>query len=137
MDKLNVNLLLSNVNLYKRKVQMNFKIYFFIFFKFNDFKILFEILKTSNILIVQKVILYSEIIFQLGEIIYIRIDYIDLSKGRSFIITEVYPIASNIILNSTTFKIAILTNLMKRVLKIDKSIYIIMIITIIAFAAKI
>ncbi|SRR6266566_6868071 len=54
-----------------------------------------------------------------------RIDYIGLFKGRSFMMTKVYPTVSNIILDFITFKIAILINLTKRILKIDKSIYIV------------
>jgi len=124
VDKLDVNLLLFNVNLYERKVQMNFEICFFIFFKFNDFKIFFEILRTSSIPIVQKITLYNKIILQLEEIVYIRIDYIGLFKGRSFIIIKIYLIASNDILNFTILKIAILIDFIKKALKIDKSIYI-------------
>ncbi len=69
-------------------------------------------------------ILYGEIILQLEKIIHIRIDYTGLSKDRSFIIIEVYPTTSNTILDSITSKIAILVNLTKRALKINKSIYI-------------
>ncbi len=54
-----------------------------------------------------------------------RVDYISLSKSRSFIIIKIYLIISNIILDSMISKIAILTNLIKKTLKIDKNIYII------------
>ncbi len=104
---------------------MDFKTYFFIFFKFNNFKIFFEILKTSNIPIVRKMILYSEIILQLEKIVYIWVDYIGLPKGRSFIMIEIYSIISNVILDFIILKIAILVNLIKKVLKINKDIYII------------
>jgi hypothetical protein len=124
MDKLDINLLFSNASLYERKVQMDFETYFFIFFKLDNFKISFEILRTSSIPIVRKMTLYSEIILQLGETIYARVDYTGLPKGRSFIIIEIYPIASNAILNSITSKIAILANPTKKALKIDKGIYI-------------
>ncbi len=70
-------------------------------------------------------ILYNEIIFQLREIVYIRVDYIGLSKGRSFIIIRVYSITSNIILDFIIFKIVILINPIKKALKIDKDIYIV------------
>ncbi len=103
---------------------MNFKIYFLIFFKFDDFKILFEILKISNIPIVRKVTLRGEIILQLGEIVYTRVDYTGLSKGRSFIMIRIYSTVSNTILDFTIFRIAILINFIKRTLKIDKGIYI-------------
>ena len=63
MDKLDINLLLSNTNLYKWKAQMDFETCSFIFLKFGDFKILFEILRNSSMSIVRKVILYDEIIF--------------------------------------------------------------------------
>ncbi len=102
---------------------MDFKTYSFIFSKLDDFKKNFEILKISNIPIVQKMILYGEIILQLEKIIHIRIDYTGLSKDRSFIIIEVYPTTSNTILDSITSKIAILVNPTKRALKINKSIY--------------
>jgi len=104
---------------------MDFEICSFIFFKFGDFKIFFEILKTSSISIVWKMILYDKIILQLRETIYMRVDYIGLSKGRFFIMTKIYLTASNVILNSTTLKIVILINLIKKTLKIDKNIYII------------
>ncbi len=94
-------------------------------FKFGDFKIFFEILRTSNMLIVRKVTLYGKIIFLLEEIVYIRIDYTGLFKGRSFIMIRVYLTALNVILNSITFRIAILVNFTKRVLKIVKGIYIV------------
>jgi len=94
------------------------------FFKFSDFKIFFKILKTLSISIVRKVILYSEIILQLGKIVYIWIDYIGLFKSRSFIMIKIYLTVSNVILNSITPKIAILVNPIKKALKIDKSIYI-------------
>jgi len=103
---------------------MDFEIYFLIFFKLGDFKIFFEILKISNIPIVRKVILYGEIIVQLKETVYIRIDYIGLSKGRSFIMIEIYSITSNIILDSTIPKIAILINPTKKAFKFDKNTYI-------------
>ncbi len=56
-----------------------------------------------------------------------RIDYIGLFKNRFFIIIKIYSIASNVILNFTILKIAILINLIKKALKIDKGIYIAMI----------
>ncbi len=104
---------------------MDFETYFLIFFKFGDFKILFEILRTSNIPIVRKMTLYNKIIFQLEKTVYMRIDYISLSKGQSFIMIGIYPIASNAILDFITPRIAILVNLIKKTLKIDKGIYII------------
>ncbi len=103
---------------------MDFEIYFFIFPKLGDFKILFEILRTSSIPIVRKMTLYGKIILQLEEIVYIRIDYIGLFKGRSFIIIRIYLTISNIILNSMILKIVILINPIKKALKIDKNIYI-------------
>ncbi len=69
--------------------------------------------------------LYGKIILQLKEIIYMRIDYIGLLKSRSFIMIKVYLITLNVILNFITFMIAILINLIKKVLKIDKDIYIV------------
>ena len=69
-------------------------------------------------------ILYSEIIFQLEEIVYMRIDYTGLFKGRFFMMIKIYPTTSNTILDFITSRIAILINFTKRVLKIDKNIYI-------------
>ncbi len=103
---------------------MDFEIFIFIFSKFGNFKKFFEILRTLNIPIVRKMTLYDEIIFQPREIVYIRVDYTGLSKGRSFIMIKIYPKASNVILNFTTSRIAILINSTKRILKIDKGIYI-------------
>src|SRR6266699_4387567 len=100
---------------------MNFEICSLIFPKFGDFKIPFEILRTSNIPIVRKITLRGKIVLQPEETIYAQVDYIGLSKGRSFIMTRIYPTASNAILDSTTFRIAILVNHTKKALKIDKS----------------
>jgi hypothetical protein len=74
MDKLDVNLLFSNASLYEQKVQMDFETYSLIFLKLGDFKILFEILRTSSIPIVWKVTLYGKIILQPKETVYIQID---------------------------------------------------------------
>ncbi len=104
---------------------MDFETCSFIFLKFGDFKIFFEILKTSNIPIVQKMILYNEIIFQLKKTVYIRVDYTGLFKGRSFIMIKIYSTVLNAILNFIILKIAILINFIKKVLKIDKDIYIV------------
>ena len=101
---------------------MDFEIYFFIFFKLDDFKIPFEILRILNMPIVKKVTLRSKIVLQPKETIHVRIDYTGLPKSRSFIITRIYPTVLNIILDFTTFKITILINFTKKVLKIDKSI---------------
>src|SRR6266566_2844051 len=70
-------------------------------------------------------ILYGKIILQSKEIIYIRIDYTGLLKGRSFIMIEIYPTILNVILDFIILKIAILINPIKKALKINKSTYII------------
>ncbi len=103
---------------------MNFETYSLIFLKFDDFKIFFKILRTLSIPIVRKMTLYNKIILQLRETVYIRIDYTGLSKSRSFIMIKIYLTTSNIILDSTTPKIVILVNLIKKALKINKDIYI-------------
>ncbi len=68
--------------------------------------------------------LHNEIILQSKETVYIQVDYIGLPKGRSFIMIRIYLTTSNAILNSTTLKIVILINSIKKALKIDKDIYI-------------
>ena len=47
VEKLNINLLLFNIILYKRKAQVSFNLYKIIFLKSNNFKVFFKILKTA------------------------------------------------------------------------------------------
>ncbi len=61
VDKLDINLLLSNVVLYKRKAQADFEVCSFIFLKIEDFRISFQILKTIDQPIVRKMILKEPI----------------------------------------------------------------------------
>jgi hypothetical protein len=60
----------------------------------------------------------------LGEIVYVRVDYIGLLKGRLFIMIANHLVASNTILDFNTLCIAIFVNLTERVLKISKRIWI-------------
>jgi len=71
---------------------------------------------------VRKVTLREPIQFEPGETVYIRINYIDLFKGCSFVITATYPTATHIILNNNTLKIVILTNPTKKHLEFNKNI---------------
>jgi hypothetical protein len=49
-------------------------------------------------------------------------NYIGLPKGRSFMMIANYPATSNAILDSGTLRLAILANLTKKPLKINKDI---------------
>ncbi len=68
-------------------------------------------------------ILREKITFILKEIVYIRVDYINLLKGRFFIMTTTHPTVFNIIINSTIPKILIFVNPTDKLLKIYKDIY--------------
>ncbi len=71
VDKLNVNLLLFNIILYKYKIQADFEVYLFIFLKIEDFKVSFQILKIISQLIIWKMILKESIQLELKETVYI------------------------------------------------------------------
>ena len=71
IDKLNINLLLSNAILYKYKIQVNFEICLFTFFKIEDFKVSFQILKTISQPMVRKVTLKEPIQFELRKTVHI------------------------------------------------------------------
>jgi|SRR6266566_923247 len=66
--------------------------------------------------------LRKKIILTLKEIVHIRVDYTSLPKGRSFIMTTIYPAVFNIITDFITLKIAILINFTDKPLKIRKGI---------------
>ncbi len=67
-------------------------------------------------------ILRESIQFELGETVHMRINYIGLSKKRSFIITAIYPAVVYTVLNNNIPKIAILTNPTKKRLELSKNI---------------
>ncbi len=67
-------------------------------------------------------ILKEFIQLELYKIVYIRINYIGLFKGRSFVIMTMYPAVVYIVLNSNIPKIAIFTNLIKKRLEFNKNI---------------
>ncbi len=67
-------------------------------------------------------ILRESIQFELGETVHIQINYIGLSKKRSFIITAIYPAVVYTVLNNNIPKIAILTNPTKKRLEFNKNI---------------
>src|SRR6266699_2593419 len=60
--------------------------------------------------------------FEPGKTIYIRINYTNLLKKRSFVITATYPTAIYIVLDNNTPKIAILMNPIKKYLEFNKNI---------------
>ena|SRR6266566_2085667 len=66
-------------------------------------------------------ILKELIQFKPRKTVYIQINYTSLSKGRSFIITAIYPTVAYIILNNNILKIAIFTNLTKKRLEFNKN----------------
>ncbi len=70
---------------------------------------------------VQKMTLKEPIQFEPRKIVYIRINYIDLPKRCSFIITAIYLAATHIVLDNNTLKIAILANSTKKRLELNKN----------------
>ncbi len=56
-----------------------------------------------------------------GETIHIQINYIDLSKGRLFIMTTIYPTIAYIVLDNNIPKIVIFMNLIKKYLELNKN----------------
>ena len=103
-------------------MQIDFEVYSFIFLKIEDFKISFQILKIISQPIIRKIILKKLIQFESGETIYIQVNYIDLSKRRSFIITTIYLTVVYTVLDNNTPKIAILANPTKKRLELSKNI---------------
>ena len=65
-------------------------------------------------------ILREKVTLQVEETIHIRINYIGLPKGRSFIMITNHPVASSAILDSGTPRFVILANPTKKPLKISK-----------------
>jgi len=72
--------------------------------------------------VVRKMILRQWIVLQPKEIVYIRVDYISLSKGCSFMMIAIYPAVSNVILDFDTPQIVIFVNPIAKLLKISKGI---------------
>src|SRR6266699_5556643 len=64
----------------------------------------------------------EKIILAPKETVHVRIDYMNLSKDRSFIMIAIHPTVFNIIINSITPRIAILVNSTDKLLKICKDI---------------
>ena len=69
---------------------------------------------------VRKVTFREKVTLQVGETIYICVNYIGLPKGHSFIMIANHPVASNTILDSGTPRLVILANPIKKPLKINK-----------------
>ncbi len=67
-------------------------------------------------------ILKKSIQFEFGETVYIQINYIDLFKRCSFVITAIYPTAVHTVLDNNTLKIAIFANPIKKHLEFNKNI---------------
>ena len=67
-------------------------------------------------------ILKESIQFESGEIVYIRVNYIGLPKGRLFVITAIYPAVVYTVLNNNILKIAIFANPTKKHLEFNKDI---------------
>ncbi len=122
VNKLNINLLLSNTILYEYKAQADFDIYLLIFLEIEDFRVLFQILKIISQPMVQKITLKKPIQLESGEIVHIRINYTGLFKKRSFVITTIYLAVVHIVLDNNIFKIIILTNSTKKYLEFNKNI---------------
>src|SRR6266566_7868095 len=72
---------------------------------------------------VQKMTLRKSIQFEPGETIYIRVNYISLSKRRSFVITAIYPTVVYTVLNNNIPRITIFTNPIKKCLEFNKNIW--------------
>ncbi len=122
VEQFDVNLLLSNATLYKRKAQTDFDICIFTFSELQGFRTFFQIICTTNKLIICKVIFKQVICLQSNEIVYVRINYTNLLKERSFIMTITHFAAVNTLIDYKTLKIIILTNLTKKILKIARRI---------------
>src|SRR6266566_1562197 len=71
---------------------------------------------------VQKVTLKEPIQFEPRETVHIRVNYTDLPKRRSFVMTTIYPAAVYTVLDSKIPKIAILANPTKKRLELNKNI---------------
>ncbi len=71
---------------------------------------------------VRKITLKKPIQLEPGKTVHIRINYINLPKRHSFIITATHPATIHTVLNNNTPKIAILTNPTKKRLKLNKNI---------------
>ena len=118
-----VNLFLSNTELYEHKIYIDFDFYMITFLTVDNFKAPFQIQYINNQPIICKVILREKIVFYLKKTVYIRMNYTGLLKGRSFIITTTYPTIPNILFNTNTFYIVIITNPTNKILTFNKSIY--------------
>ena len=67
-------------------------------------------------------ILKESIQFEPGKIVHMQINYIDLFKGRSFVIIAIYSAVVYTVLDSNILKIVILTNPIKKCLELNKNI---------------
>ena len=64
----------------------------------------------------------EKIIFVSKKTVYICIDYTNFPKGRSFIITAIYPVVFNVIIDSITPRIVVFVNSTDKLLEICKGI---------------
>jgi hypothetical protein len=65
---------------------------------------------------------WETITFAPKETVYIRVDYTSFPKGRFFIITIIYPVVSNTIIDFTISRIVMLANPTDKPLEIYKGI---------------
>ncbi len=71
---------------------------------------------------IYKVIFRQIICFQSGETVYICMNYISLFKERSFIMTAIYSVIINVIMDFKTLKIVMFTNPTDKTLKVIKEV---------------
>ncbi len=102
---------------------MDFEVCTIIYPDIDSFQISFQIYWTVGQLVARKVTFREKITFTSKKTVYICVDYMSFSKGRFFIMTTIYLAVSNIIIDSTTLRIAIFVNPTDKPLKICKSIY--------------
>ncbi len=86
----------------------------------DNFKVSFQIQCISNQPVICKVILREKIVFYLKETVHVRMNYIGLLKGRSFIIITIYLTVFNTFLDTNTLYIVIIVNLTNKILTLSK-----------------
>ncbi len=120
VDKLDVNLLMSNASLHERKAQVDFEACTITYPDIDGFQIPFQIHRTAGQPVARKVTLREKITLAPKETVHVRVDYTSLPKGRSFMMTATHPAVSNAITDSTTPRIAMLANPTDKPLEIRK-----------------
>ena len=64
----------------------------------------------------------EKIVFYLKETIHVRMNYIGLLKGRSFIMITIYLIVFNILFDTNTLRIVVIVNFINKIFIFNKSI---------------